>query len=199
MKCKICGNQAVYKCVVCGKLFCGEHTKIRTVCPLCLRKNKLQYTITKASTEEERSCIREFVERFWQEQTQLTFDEKFVVTKLPAYIAKVKSQTVGFVAFAEKEDSTIIVALGVLPQYQNAGIGKGLIEAVEDEAKRLHKKKLLVSTSNDDLPALAFYQRLGFQIYDVKPNVIAEKHGAILKGIGGIPIRDELRLQKALS
>jgi len=65
-------------------------------------------------------------------------------------------------------------------------------------AKKLEKRKLLVSTSNDDLPALAFYQSLDFQIYEVKPNVIAEKHGEVLKGISGLPIRDELRLQKIL-
>jgi ribosomal protein S18 acetylase RimI-like enzyme len=88
------------------------------------------------------------------------------------------------------------VALGVLPQYQSSGVGRSLIEKVEDEAKRMQKKKLLVSTSNDDLPALAFYQSLGFQIYEVKPNIIAEKHGRILEGIGGLPIRDELRLRK---
>ncbi|MEM3696118.1 MAG: GNAT family N-acetyltransferase [Candidatus Bathyarchaeia archaeon] len=88
------------------------------------------------------------------------------------------------------------MALGVLPQYQNLNIGKSLVEKVEEEAKRLCKKKLLVSTSNDDLPALAFYQSIGFQIYEIKQNVIAEKHGMILKGIGGLPIRDELRLQK---
>jgi hypothetical protein len=56
----------------------------------------------------------------------------------------------------------------------------------------------MVPTSNDDLPALAFHQSNGFQIYEVKPNVIAEKHGMILKGIGGLPTRDELRLQKIL-
>jgi len=96
------------------------------------------------------------------------------------------------------EDVTIIVALGILPEYQGSGIGKSLVGKVEDEAKRLRKKKLLVSTSNDDLPALAFYQSLGFQIYEVKPNVIAEKHGKILKGVGRLPVRDELRLQKTL-
>jgi ribosomal protein S18 acetylase RimI-like enzyme len=58
---------------------------------------------------------------------------------------------------------------------------------------------LLVSTSNDDLPALALYQSLGFQIYEAKPNVIGEKHHKIMKGIGGLPIRDELRLQKPLN
>jgi ribosomal protein S18 acetylase RimI-like enzyme len=74
-----------------------------------------------------------------------------------------------------------------------------LIEKVEGEAKRLRKRKVLVSTSNDDLPALVFYQSLGFQIYEVKPDVVAQKHGAVLPGIGGLPVRDELRLQKALN
>jgi len=90
------------------------------------------------------------------------------------------------------------VALGVMPSYQNSGVGKSLIEKVEDEAKRLRKKTLLVSTSNDDLPALAFYQLLGFQIFEVKPNVIAEKHGALLKGLGNLLLRDEIRLRKNL-
>lgn len=200
MSCKFCGNSATYKCVVCGKLLCGGHAKIRTICPSCIRKTTLEYTVIKAKTKEEKNKIRQFVERFWQEQEYLTFDKKFLVAELPAYLAKVKGQTVGFIAFADTEDAIIIVALGVLPQYQNTSIGKSLIEKVEEEAKRLsNKKKLLVSTSNDDLPALAFYQSIGFQIYEVKPNVIAEKHGMVLKGIGGLPIRDELRLQKHIS
>jgi len=109
---------------------------------------------------------------------------------------KVIDQTI--VEEAEVDDAIVIVALGILPKYQNAGVGKSLIEKVEAEAKTLGKKKLLVSTSNDDLPALAFYQSLGFQIYEVKPNVIPEKHGMVLKRIGGLPVRDELRLQKLL-
>jgi len=67
---------------------------------------------------------------------------------------------------------------------------------VEEKARQLSKRRLLVSTSNDDLPALAFYQKLSSQIFEVKPNAIAEKHGQLLAGIGGILIRDEIRLQK---
>ena len=136
--------------------------------------------------------------QFWEEEEQLTFDTKFTVAQLPAYVAKSGNDIIGFVSFAEIHDAIIIVALGILPKYQNAGIGKSLTQKVEAEAKRLEKKKLLVSTSNDDLPALAFYQSLGFQIYEVKPNAIAEKHGSVLKGISGLPVRDELRLQKTL-
>lgn len=179
-------------------MLCGNHARLRTVCLSCIKKINLTYKINKMKSDEERKIIQKFVKRFWGEEEQLTFDRKFTVTRLPAYVAKVDNSIIGFVSFAEMGDAMIIVALGVLPKYQNVGVGRGLVRKVEDESKRLKKKRLMVSTSNDDLPALAFYQSNGFQIHEVKPNVIAEKHGMILKGIGGLPIRDELRLQKLL-
>jgi ribosomal protein S18 acetylase RimI-like enzyme len=198
MSCEYCGKDAVYRCSVCGKALCVEHVKLRTVCPSCIKKTMLEYTIHKVVLKVEREKIREFVQRFWGEEEQLTFDRKFMVAELSAYTAKLGNNIIGFISFTESDNAIIIVALGVLPQYQGSGVGRSLIEKVEAEAKRTMKNTLLVSTSNDDLPALAFYQSLGFQIYEIKPNVIAEKHGGVLKGIGGLPVRDELRLRKIL-
>jgi len=199
MSCKYCEKDAIYRCSICGRPICGEHAKFRTLCTSCTKKtSKLNYSIAKAKLGKEKAKIGKFVKQFWGEEEQLTFDRKFIVTQLPAYVAKTEHNVIGFISFAETDNAIIIVALGILPKYQNAGVGKSLIQKVEAEAKKLGKIKLLVSTSNDDLPALAFYQHLGFQIYEVKPNVIAEKHGSVLKGIGGLPVRDELRLQKLL-
>jgi ribosomal protein S18 acetylase RimI-like enzyme len=197
MNCEYCGAGAGYRCSICGKIVCGEHMKLRLVCPACIRKNTVNHTIVKITSDSERAEIREFVQLFWGEQEQLTFDRRSTVAELPAYVAKT-NKIAGFVSFMTTEDAIIIAALGILPKYQGAGIGHNLIAKVEREARRLQKTKLLVSTSNDDLPALAFYQSLGFQIFEVKPNVVAEKHGKILGGIGGLPLRDELRLQKIL-
>jgi len=122
-----------------------------------------------------------------------------MVPELPAYAAKIGKEIAGFVSFTEMDDALIIAALGTLPQFQNAGVGRSLIEKIEAEARRRKKTRLLVSTSNDDLPALAFYQLLGFQIYEVKPNVIVEKHGRVQEGMGGLPVRDEIRLRKNLN
>jgi ribosomal protein S18 acetylase RimI-like enzyme len=198
MSCKYCGKDAVYRCSVCGKMLCAEHVKLRTVCPSCIKKTTVEYTIHKVVLDEEREKIREFVQRFWGEEEQLTFDRKFMVAELPAFAAQLENSIIGFISSTETDDAIMIVALGVLPQYQSSGVGRGLVEKVEAEAKKLLKKRLLVSTSNDDLPALAFYQLVGFQIYEVKPNVIAEKHGSVLEGIGRLPLRDELRLRKTL-
>jgi len=198
MSCKYCGKDAVYRCSVCGEMLCAEHVKLRKVCPSCTKETTVEYTIHEVLLDEERERIREFAQRFWGEEEQLTFGRKFMVAELPAFAAKMENNIIGFISSKETDDAIIIVALGVSPQYQRSGVGRSLIGKVEAQAKKLLKKRLLVSTSNDDLPALAFYQSLGFQIYEVKPNVIAEKHGLVSEGIDRLPVRDELRLQKTL-
>jgi ribosomal protein S18 acetylase RimI-like enzyme len=55
--------------------------------------------------------------------------------------------------------------------------------------------RILVATSNDDLPALALYQRHGFRILEIIPGRIAEDHGGEFPGFAGIPVRDEVRLE----
>lgn len=191
MSCEYCEKDAVYRCSLCEKILCTEHVKLQTTCPSCVKKTTVEHTIHKVSLDDERKKIREFVKQFWGEDEQMSFDRKFIVAELSAYVAKRENDIIGFVSFTEADNAIIIVALGVLPQYQGSGVGRSLIEKVEIGAETL-----LVSTSNDDLPALAFYQSLGFQIYEVKPNVVAEKHGRIMEGIGGLPVRDELRLRK---
>ena len=197
VKCAQCSKDAVYSCSICQKLLCPEHVRFQPVCVSCVQKTTVKYVVKKASSQD-RGEIKRLVQLFWGEQEQLTFDTIFNVSELPAHVAKKENKAVGFVSFAELHDDLIVAALGIIPEYQGMGIGRRLVANAEKEAKRLKKKRMLVSTSNDDLPALAFYQRLGFQIYEVKPNAIAEKHGKVLKGIGNLPIRDELRLQKTV-
>jgi ribosomal protein S18 acetylase RimI-like enzyme len=180
-------------------MLCAKHARLATVCASHLKRSELGFTVCRMVSEGERSAVRKFVRRFWGEEEQLSFDRKFAVAELPAYVAKVQDSVVGFVSFSTASDALIVVALGVLPRYQCCGIGSRLIKKVEGEARRLGKVKVLVTTSNDDLPALSFYQSRGFQIYEVNPNVIAEKHAKVLRGIGGLPVRDELRLQKTLN
>jgi len=165
----------------------------------CAKKTKQAFAIAKVSETVQEERIRELVLRFWGEANQLMFDKEFDIARLPAYYAEVGSAFAGFVAFTELGNAVVIAALAVLPQYQNSGIGKSLIRKVKEEAIKTKKDRLLVSTSNDDLPALAFYQSLGFQIYEIKTDIIAKKHGKVVKGIGGLPVRDELRMRQVLS
>jgi len=198
MSCEYCGKDAVYKCCSCGKLVCAEHARLGTTCHSCKREATVEYAVGRVTSNEEKKKIQELGKRFWGEEEQLTFGRVLSVAELPTYVARAKDRIVGFVSFTDFNEALLIAALAVQPDYQGFGVGTSLIKKVETEGKRLGKKKVLVSTSNDDLPALAFYQSIGFWIFEVKPNAIAEKHGKIMKGIGGLPVRDELRLKKLL-
>jgi len=197
-KCYFCNETAVYECAVCRKPLCQTHTRILSICHSCTPRIHVEFSIIE-KTEKDSQKIERLTQLFWGEPEQIMFDMKLKIHELPAYIAESNGKLIGFIAHKPLEKSMLIAALAVLPRYQGSGIGKALIQKVEEKARQLSKKKLLVSTSNDDLPALAFYQKIGFQIFEVKPNVIAEKHGKAILGLGGIPIRDEIMLHKILA
>ena len=200
MSCFICNENGVYSCSICGRTICPNHARFSIICTKCLKKRRsVEYAI-RESKPEDSEIIGELVKRFWGEEIQETFGIKFRVKELPAFLATVQGKIIGFLSFFElNRKDMLIVVLEVLPEYQGIGIGKTLLQAVEDKARKLSKEKLLVSTSNDDLPALAFYQLNGFQIYEVIPDAISRKHGEILLGISRIPIRDEIRLRKLIA
>jgi hypothetical protein len=58
-------------------------------------------------------------------------------------------------------------------------------------------------TTNDNIDALRFFQRRGFQIYQVRPNgmdaIRQLKPGVPSTGHYGIPIRDEIEMEKPLA
>jgi len=132
---------------------------------------------------------------FWGETKMECFDRVYDVAELPALGAYVEDQPVGFLSYAIEEDALHIVMLNVLPEYQGAGVGKELVKTAVEEARKRGLSRLFVATSNDDLPALEFYQRFGFVIEEVVPARILELHGGVEAGFAGIPVRDEVRLQ----
>jgi ribosomal protein S18 acetylase RimI-like enzyme len=199
MKCRFCNNVAVYRCASSGAFLCSSHVRLQPVYHSSQREKNTVYRL-RSATAKDRTVIGHLVTAFWGEPDQVMFGRTITIEEQPALVASVGGKFAGFISFSEfGTDEFMIVALAVLPEYQGCGVGRALISAVERRAKTKLKKRILVTTSNDDLPALAFYQVLGFQLFEVAPNVIAEKHGTLQKGIGNIPVRDELRLQKTFS
>ncbi len=194
--CSLCENQAEFSCFKCGKLICGNDARIRVVCTSCYIPKKCEYKIHQAFSEDVET-IEEMVKLFWGDPKQLMFNQSFIVTEYPAIVVKNNGKLVGFISYTPfDDDAVLILALGILPQFQGCGIGKELVAHIEKIAQKQGHQRLLVVTTNDNLPALAFYQRIGFQLYEVVPNVVAQKLGGLYPGIADIPIRDELRLQK---
>jgi len=83
------------------------------------------------------------------------------------------------------------------------GIGTALVEALVGRLTPLDVRELWLSTTNDNLDALRFYQRRGFRLVEVRPGAMAEgrRHKPTIPEISdhGIPMRDELRLVREIA
>ncbi len=197
--CSLCQNHAEYLCSKCGEMICATDARIRVVCSNCVVFKQCKYKIHQAFCEDTQH-LEELVKLFWGDPLQLMFDQHITVTDHPAIVAERDKKIIGFIYYTLfQKNAVLIVALGVLPEYHGCGIGNALVAQVEKFAREQKRQRLLVVTTNDNLPALAFYQRAGFQLFEVAPDTVAEKLGGIQLGVANIPIRDELRLQKQLS
>jgi len=66
-------------------------------------------------------------------------------------------------------------------------------------ARRLSLMRVIITLSNDNIPAQYFYQRRGYRLTRVLPGVIAaQPRNAGLLGFADIPIVDEIQLSKDL-
>jgi ribosomal protein S18 acetylase RimI-like enzyme len=79
------------------------------------------------------------------------------------------------------------------------GLGSALLEAAREKARELGCCRLWLITTNDNDPAIEFYERRGMALVAVHENALEEsrrlKPEIPLTGLEGRPIRDELEFE----
>ena len=146
--------------------------------------------------EKDRPTVEWLTTQLWGAAEVVVHDGVFYPAALPGFIAERTGRIAGLVTFEVRQAVLEIATINALDLYQ--GIGTMLIEAVRTEAKRLGCHQVTLTTTNDNIGALRFYQRRGFR-------VAAYRHGAVDRsrlrkpaiprhGEYGIPLHDEIDL-----
>ena len=122
--------------------------------------------------------------------------------ELPGMVAELDGERVALLTYRIDERGCEIVSIH--SAREGAGAGSALIAAVTEEALGAGCRRLWVMTTNDNLPALGFYQRRGFRLAAVRPGAVDEARRTLKPeipqvGENGIPIRDELDLEMDLA
>jgi len=117
------------------------------------------------------------------------------------YVALIHGSTVGFLALRNLAggNAVEVSGLAVNEMERRKGTASALLGHAEEVALSMNALRLFIKTSNDNIPALALYQKNGFRITEVKIGAMVEHHGAELPGWDNIPVRDEITLEKPLS
>ena len=193
--CSICGEKAQFQCRGTSELLCLEHAsmEVRTR----TQRGRDDAAIDAAGPQDY-ARLAALADHFWDETEVYCFGKTYDIISLPAYVARADTEMVGAISYAIERGQLVIVLLNVLPGFQGMGLGRGLIEATVEEATRQGLDRVVVATSNDDLPALYLYQRNGFTIADIRPGEVLHHHGGEIAGFAGIPVRDEIRLERLI-
>lgn len=146
---------------------------------------------------EDHAWVENLLEGRWGSTTIFSRGHVHQAGELPGYILWEKGERMGLLTYHIEGDSCEIVTLDSLARGK--GIGTALIDTIRDRAMKSGCDRLWVITTNDNLPALRFYQRRGFRLTALYPGVVEEsrslKPSIPLVGHADIPIRDEIQLE----
>jgi len=197
MRCHYDERIAQHRCARTGEYICLAHARLDVVS--VSTRVRLPPVPVRAAQPEDYSTVKEMALMYWGETEVMCFDRMYDVLKLPALLAVSDGRVAGVLSYAVEEDRLVIVMLNVHPEWQGRTTARSLLAMAEEEARKRDLLRLVVSTSNDDLPALYLYQRWGFVITDVKAGLILAHHGHEQPGFASIPVRDEIRLERCLA
>jgi ribosomal protein S18 acetylase RimI-like enzyme len=154
--------------------------------------------LVREATDDDRRAARELFNQDFGRTKIVAFGELMDIEEMPALVAVRHSTPSGALAYRLLGDALHVVALATDPMWQRSGVAAYLLAEAELLARRLKLGRLLVATTNDNLPALYFYQRHGYRLTELIPNSVADHTHQEEAGFAGIPVRDEVRLEKRL-
>ncbi|WGG46575.1 GNAT family N-acetyltransferase [Rossellomorea sp. DA94] len=107
----------------------------------------------------------------------------------------------GLITYVLKGAECEIISLDSLEEKK--GIGTSLMKEVERVAAENGCRRITLITTNDNLPALKFYQKRGYRISTIHRDAVEKarriKPEIPMIGNDGIPIRDEIELEKGMT
>ena len=190
---------AVLRCSRCGTFVDWGEARAQVVCE-CRPRIELPPVLVREAADTERATALDLFERDFGRAGIVAFGQLMDLDAAPTIVAEMNGEVAGALAYRLVDGGLHIVALATDPMWQRSGVGSYLLAEAELLARRLKIPRTIVSMTNDNLPSLYFYQRRGYHISDWIPNGAAKYAGsASIVGFAGIPIRDEIRLEKTIS
>lgn len=163
--------------------------------------NKMKNVTIRLTTPEDEAMVSDLMEKYWGGEPLVVRTQNFYPSKLDGILAFSENKIVGFLFFDIQDKTCEIIVLEAFDQFK--GIGTTLIDKLKVIAKEKNYNRLYLTTHNDNLDALRFYQRRGFHICAI--HIDSVKKGRKMKpnipmiGDYDIPIRDEIDLELILN
>lgn len=152
-------------------------------------------------TNDDRAWVRQFIVDHWGDEIVVGHGEVMRPHEHEGFVAFDADEVSGLVTYRIAGDACEVISLDSLREGQ--GIGTAMMNAVVQAARAHNCKRIWLITTNDNLRALAFYQKRGFVLAALHRNAVDAsrklKPAIPLIAANGIPIRDEIELEMRLA
>ncbi|MGE3277557.1 MAG: GNAT family N-acetyltransferase [Vicinamibacterales bacterium] len=186
----------VLRCSRCGKFVDWEDARLQVVCG-CRPHLDLPPVLVRDAEDRDRRIVVDLFQRDFGRMRLIAYGDEMHLDQADAIVAEMEGEIAGALAHREFQGALHIIALATDPMWQRSGVGAYLVAEAELIARRRSLPSVLVATTNDNLPALYFYQRRGYRITEVLAGAVPEHFNEPASvGFAGIPIRDEIHLEK---
>lgn len=150
--------------------------------------------------EENRALINDFLLKHWYSTDMIVRGQSMDMTKASGLFALENGEIMGLVTYIIRDNVMEILSLDSLREKQ--GLGTRLLQAAIEEARKGGCRKVVLVTTNDNLNALRFYQKRGFDMVRLYRNAMdaarKQKPGIPLIGENDIPLKHEIELELVL-
>ena len=154
-----------------------------------------------AISDLNRQKINGFIRDHWFTTEMVILGEIVDMTVVEGIAAMDGDEIVGLITYRVSGDTCEITSLDSLREGQ--GNGTALLEQVIALAREKNCRKVSLITTNDNIHAIQFYQKRGFDLLRLHKDSIQQarvlKPEIPLIGSNGIPITDELEFEMLLS
>lgn len=154
--------------------------------------NPITYRRINSSDKDE---VNHLMKERWGSEVIVVHNSIYIPSNLSGFIAMEEGITVGLITYDIDDEYCEIVTLDSMKE--NCGIGSKLINMVKQEAIKNNCTILRLITTNDNLHAISFYEKRGFNLSHVYAGAVEEsrkiKPEIPLVASNGIPIKDEFK------
>jgi GNAT superfamily N-acetyltransferase len=187
----------VLRCGRCGKFVDWEESRLQVVCT-CRPHLDLYPVLVREAGNGDRERAQALFRRHFGHIPIVAFGEVIPLDDAATLVAEVENEVGGALAWRPFKGAFHIIAVASDPMWQRAGLGGHLVAEAEILARREQHGRMIATITNDNIPALYFYQRRGYRVSAVVSDSVAPHARTETPGFAGIPILDEIHLSKNL-
>ena len=160
----------------------------------------IKSTIIRERNQSDDAFVAEELCRHWNSTQIWSLGRMYDADGLPGFIAELHGKRVGLATYSAHPGGYQCELVTISSRVENQGVGEALLSAAVLAAGDAGCHRIMLTTTNDNVRALQFYQKRGWRLCAIHVGSIDRARALYpdkipLIGLSGIPVHDELELE----